>query len=377
MGMYRTRQFQESTIFEMTRPLGITVPTQHESLFQNAILKEARRIGMGLVLMLIVLAGCATTGARSGNASSAQGRAEEAAVALTEAEAAQLARYRALGEELVVDELQPASEATFVIDPYTQVYEGYRIIRLLGLVDRLSVAEQYAFIDALFRDLPSPVAFAEPIRNIVVGRWFTNGEPLIVHVTQAFSGDQIPSLVAMFNTADGIRNLGYAFMQTYGPAVDYPRFVLADDRVRMVAQEFYGIKLLENGQVSASGAVGQDLPDFATIEDVSTRINLTDAYLRDGVRENDAAVVPVLEGVIGDETVAPLPRVHARVQLFMYYLFSGDLSAAQGVSDALQGWEIMDDRTVAETELAEVVLVDVPNILAIVEAFISGDTSRL
>ena len=336
-----------------------------------------RTIGIALVATLIALAGCATSGPQPSSASPAQSRPEEPAIALTEAQAAQLATYRAVGEELVIDEVQPAPEATFVIDPYTQAYEGYRIIRLLGLVDRLSVADQYAFIDALFRDLPNPVAFAEPIRNIVVGRWYSDGEPLIVHVTQAFSGDQIPTLVAMFNTADGIRDRGYEAMQERGPAVEYPRFARVDGSLHAVAREFYAIKLLENGQVSASGAVGQDLPDFATIEDVRTRINLTDAYLRDGVRENDAAVVPVLEAVIGDETVAPLSRVHARMQLFMYYLFSGDLATAQEISDALQTWEIMNELTVAQTELAEVALVDLPNILAIAEALASGDTSQL
>ncbi len=336
-----------------------------------------RTIGIGLVAAVVVLAGCVTPGPQPGSTPPAQSQPEEPAITLTEVEAAQLATYRAVGEELLIDELQPAPATTFMIDPYTQAYEGYRIIRLLGLVDRLSVAEQYAFIDALFRDLPNPVAVAEPVRNIVVGQWYTDGEPLIVHVTQAYSGDRIPSLVAMFNTSDGIRDLGYEAMQAQGPAVEYPRFVRVDGSVRAVAREFYAIKLLENGQVSASGAVGQTLPDFATIEDVRTRVNLTDAYLRDGVRENDTAVVPVLEAVIADETVAPLSRVHARMQLFMYYLFAGDSAAAREVSDALQTWDLMSELTVAETELAEVARIDVPNIIVIAEALASGDTSQL
>ena len=220
-----------------------------------------RTIGIGITAVVIVLAGCATPS-----------RPKEPAVALTEAEAALMATYRAAGRELVIDELQSAPAATFAIDPYTQAHEGCRIIRLLGLVDRLSVAEQYAFIDALFRDLSNPVAFAEPVRNIVVGQWYTNGEPLIVHVTQAFSGDRIPSVGALFNTGEGIRERRYEAMQEQGPAVEYPRLVRDDSGLRMIARELYAIKLLENGQVSASGAVGRDLPDFATIEDVRMRV---------------------------------------------------------------------------------------------------------
>jgi hypothetical protein len=335
-----------------------------------------RTIGivMGAVL---VLSGCATSGTQPRSAAQAQSRPQEPTITLTEAEEAQLATYRAVGEKLLIDELQSGPDDTFAIDPYTQAYEGYRIIRLAGLVDRLSVADQYAFIDALFRDLAKPVAFAEPIRNIVVGQWYTDGEPLIIHVTQAYSGDRIPSVVTMFNTAGGIRDLGYEAIQAQGPAVEYPRFVSVDGKVRAVAQEFYAIKLLENGQVSASGAVGRELPEFATIEDVRERVNLTDAYLRDGERDNDAAVVPVLEAVIADATVEPLVRVHARMQLFMYYLFSGDLAAAEEVSNAFQTWDIMSELTVAESELAEVALVDVPNILMIAEALTTGDASEL
>ena len=329
------------------------------------------------VIVVLVLAGCAT----SGNSESSFLPERHPDFVLSEEQEAQLVLYKSLDAgTLLIDDLQPTPVEVFAIDPYTQSYEGYRVLRLLGLVDQLSLSDQYEFIAAMFRDIPNPATFGVPVRNIVVGQWFDNGEPLIVHVTLAFSGDAPdvnPVVVAAFNTFDGIRRTGHKHMRSEGSASEYPRFVRTDDRWVSAFAEYYTLTVFDHGQVSASGAVGQDLPDFATIEDVRERVNLTDAYLRDGVRENDAEVVPVLESVIVDETVAPLSRVHARMQLFTYYLFSGDLAAAQEVSDALQTWDLISEPTVVETELAEVARIDVPNILAIAAALSTGDTSQL
>ena len=67
------------------------------------------------------------------------------AIVLTEAEAVQLARHRALGEELVVDELQSASEVTFVIDHIPRCTKGIALSACWGRSIGLD-NEQYAAI---------------------------------------------------------------------------------------------------------------------------------------------------------------------------------------------------------------------------------------
>lgn len=298
---------------------------------------------------------------------------------LTEEQEIQLESYRALQEgSLFVDELQTSPTSTYEVDPYTQSYEGYRVLRLLGLVDQLSLADQYEFIAAVFRDIPNPVVFAAPIRNIAVGQWYENDEPLIVHITLAFTDDQIPAIVAAFNAQRGIRQWGHQVVRFAEPAVEYPRFAQTDDRTLPVFREQYVWNVFDNGQVSASRAAGRtDLPDFSTVQDVRERVNLTDDYLRDGNPDNDAVVVPVLEAVIEDESVPALSRVHASLQLAVYHLFAGDVETAQLVSDEILASELMELPEVSETELAEVARIDLPNILAIAAALESGDPSGL
>lgn len=341
-------------------------------------MKNMRYITIAALLSL-AMAGCASSGGSTPSSSVDELRAQ---VELTEEQQAQLASYRALEEGAVlVDELQAQPAEVYEIDPYTQSYEGYRVLRLLGLFDQLSLADQYEFIAALFRDIPNPVVFGAPVRNIVVGQWYENDEPLIVHVTLAFSGDDeitLPAIVSAFNSQRGIRQFRHQAIQAAGPAVEYPRFAQSDDRVVPVFNEQYVLNVLESGQVSASRAAGRTgLPDFATIADVRQRVNLTDDYLRDGNPENDALVVPVLNEVIEDESAPALSRVHASLQLAVYYLFAGDLATAKSVSDDILASELIGLPEVSQTELAEVARIDLPNIIAIAEALETGDPSGL
>ena len=330
-------------------------------------------------IAVLALVGCVTGG---GNRSSNSADELRAQLVLTDEQQAQLASYRALEEGAVlVDELQAIPAEVYEIDPYTQSYEGYLILRLLGLFDQLSLADQYEFIVALFRDIPNPVVFGAPVRNIVVGQWYDNDEPLIVHVTLAFSGNDeitLPAIVTAFNSQEGIRQFRHQIIRATGPAVEYPRFAQTDNGTLPVFNEQYVLNVLNSGQVSASRAAGQtDLPDFATVEDVGRRVNLTDDYLRDGDPDNDALVVPVLNEVIEDRSVPALYRVHARLQLAMYHLLAGDLQAAQLVSDEILASELMELPEVSDTELAEFARIDLPNIIAIAGALEAGDPSGL
>jgi hypothetical protein len=316
---------------------------------------------LGLIGLLAF--SCVTTG----NSSSGR-QSRQTGPSLTEEEMEQLASYKALESGFLVDELNTLEGEVYVADPYTQAYEGYRVIRLLGLIEKLTIEEQQQFIQALFSNIPTESGAGDKVRNIVVANYYENGDPLIVHITKAFSGpNKTPAVVAVFNTAGSIRMFGYKLIKSLGPAVDYPRFIKNSDGMKLVGKEYYSIKFLSSGQVSASSATDKELASFESLEDASERVNLTDNYLRDGNKENDDQVVPVLESVIADESVEPIVRVHANLQLYMYYLFRGDLAKAKEITTSLIDSELMDDSVVSGSELAEAVSNDMPTILKIVE----------
>lgn len=142
---------------------------------------------------------------------------------LTIEETEQLKTYRTATREIVIDDFINPDETLRYANPYTQAYEGYRVLRLFGLHKTLSLPAQYEFVRALYGGLPIRLTVGAPLRNIIIPGWFSNGEPLLFHITQAFTANQDPVVLALVNTAGGIRRHGYPVIQRLDPAIDYPR----------------------------------------------------------------------------------------------------------------------------------------------------------
>lgn len=232
----------------------------------------------------------------------------------------------------------------------------------------MNVKEEYEFLQALFENIPQDIPVGTPVRNVVIPRWYKNQDPLVLHVTKAYGRDKIPVLLILFNTPGDIREDGAEAIQKQVPAVSLPRFKNENGKLSIDAQDYYVLSLLPDGTVTASSAVGKKLPSFESMGEVNDRLNLTDAYLRDGDKTNDNLVLPVLNKIIADEKEKPINRTHAYFQLYMYYLFQGDLKATAATIDQLNGSRLLQNPDVEKTELADAARTELPRIQVLAAA---------
>lgn len=326
-----------------------------------------KKLLLPFVAVLVVLTGCITIGPDTDKDK------DDHAFPLTVEQYEQLESYRKINREIEVDDFVDYEQPIRYINPYTQAYEGYRILRLFGLHRALTLPARYECIRALYSAVPARLVVGAPVRNIVVPGWFNSGDPLILHVSQAYTPSQQPVIVVLANTASGIRKHGYSIIQRLDPAVDYPRFVDTGTSYAVIANEQYATVLFPDGRVSASSAIGQLLPSFEEVTDARMVINLTDAYVRDENTENDSAVVEPLLNIAGDESAEAIYRVHARLQLFMYHLFQGDLERAERTAREAKEFLLSLDEDFSGNGTDELVLEDAPAILRIARALESGD----
>ncbi len=127
----------------------------------------------------------------------------------------------------------------------------------------------------------------------------------------------------------------------------------------------YSISWLEDGFVSASSAVGKELPDFSTAGDDFKKVNLADDWIRDGNLDNDSEVLIVLSEIIERDEIKPIGKVFARMQLFMYHLFHGEIESAQLVIDELNKSGLLELPEVTDTEVGVLAKRDLQRILDI------------
>lgn len=322
-----------------------------------------------VILAIFFLSGCVTEPEKKTGEQPRSGSKTEGQQNLSSAEKEKVNYYAALSD-FYIDELQinPAGPY-FETDPNRQAYEGYNVIRLLGLDKILSQDECLQTIKAMFHSIPVNTKVGDPIRNIVIpGYYDNNGGPLIIHITFAYSGNKRPSVVCMFNTSKNIRNMDPPYIRRLGPTLAYPRIFNDNGKLTIEGGDVYSFQLIvENGIVSASGAVDRKLPAFDSVTDITEKVNLTDYYLRDADPSNDEEVLPVLYSAISTAD-NPINKLHAYMQLFMYYLFKNDLPQAQEQLDAVQAAGLLQADQVKDTEIASVVEHDMPAILAIAEA---------
>jgi len=330
-----------------------------------------KKLLLSLVAVLVVVTGCITIGPDTDKDKGAT------AFPLTVEQYEQLETYRKINREIDIDDFVDYEQPIRYVNPYTQAYEGYRILRLFGLHRLLSLPARYECIRALYSAVPTRIVVGAPIRNIIIPGWFVSGEPLILHVSQAFTGSQQPVMVVLANTESGIRRHGYPVIQRLDPAVEYPRFVDTGTSYAVIANEQYATVLFPDGRVSASSALGHQLPNFDDLPDSRAIINLSDAYLRDEDTENDGVVVEPLLAVASNDAEDPLLRVHARLQLFMYHLFQGDLTRAERTAEEARDFMLGREEDFSESGTDKLVLEDVPSILKIARALEMGSEALL
>lgn len=250
-------------------------------------------------------------------------------------------------------------------NPWIASYEGFRMASLFGFDEKMSTDEIYSFIQAMFDDMPTEVEVGALVKSIVIKDWYDDGSPLVLNITRAFGGNKIPMAVFMFNTWDNLRKYGLPFIKKAGIAFEYPRLKTPEGNFLQEFMDSYSISWLEDGFVTASNSVGKELPEFSTISDDFEKLNLTDDWIRDGNLDNDSEVLITLTGIISKDEVKPIGKVFARMQLFMYHLFHGEVESAQSVIDELHDSGLLELPEVSETEVGIMVKRDLQRILEI------------
>ncbi len=220
-------------------------------------------------------------------------------------------------------------------NPWIAAYEGFLMAKMLGFDEDFSTEEMYLFISAMFDGMPLEVEVGILVKSIVIPGWYDNGSPLVINLTRAFAGNQIPTAVYMFNSWDNLRSYGLSMIKKAGIAYEDPRLKLPEGDLRQEFMDSYMISWLDNGFITASNSIGDELPLFSSANDDFEKLNFTDIWLRDGNLDNDSEVLEVITEIIIKDDITPIGKVFARLQLFMYHLFHGEVESAQSVINEL------------------------------------------
>lgn len=331
---------------------------------------------------IVLLAACGSTPSPEQSAETGQMSIEEALalIAPTPEQAARIKRYAQLGDGFATDQALIISDdqEPYPIDPYYAAYEAYQIVRLFDLFEDLTLVERHDFATALFADLPPHTNELREVRAFAIANWFDDGSPLVMTTwTGLLSGaNDIPALAVLFNVPNGVRESDISEVRAAGPSVEYPRIIIGPDGPIVIGGDRWVYRLYPNGHATGASVDTDRLPTFEDMTSALERANLADAYLRDGDPSNDAAVVEPLRTIINEEP-SPLVAAFAHLQLSFYFLTQGDLVSARGMLDTLNTSGLLEDPTVADTEIAKVARVDMPEILLVAQALASGDRSVL
>jgi hypothetical protein len=285
---------------------------------------------------------------------------------LNETEKEKIESYKIL-DHVAVDELiEYDGDNYFDVALNRAVYEIYPMLRIFGLHEKLTNDEKSIIIKAVFENIPRDLETGIPIRNIIIPSYFSDNNPLIIHVTFAFSGDMHPTIVNLTNTKGNIRQTGYSTIQNAGVGFQYPRIANVNNRMIIQSDNNYSMAVLSDGIISASSSIDKELPPINENGDTLEMLNLTDDYLRDGNLNNDDEVLSIIKKTISDNTKEPMLRLFANMQLYIYYLFKNDLDSAGNVIEAIDGSGLLDDETIKKSEVFDVAKNDLKNILEII-----------
>jgi len=331
-----------------------------------------------ILIVLLILVSCNSVKPHQLNKPKVSDSSSSPDSYLSEIELERLEKYKSLDVNFYIDEIMEIEKGTELYNllPETMAYEGMRLISLLELYKTLSIEEQYEFIKALFMNIPVNIEACKPIRNIVIPKYFNNGEPLIVHVTTALTGNGHPSIVALYNASKLIRKMGAEFVKGMSPEVQYPGIFEINGKKVIYAGGSYTYAILNDNRVSASSAVDKELPKLTAVGDVLEKLNLIDAYLRDGTIDNDVEV-PILNDIITKEDIEPAYLLFAKLQLFIANLFRKDYENARKLVIELMESPLLKDEKVAGGDLENAIRYEIPSIYRIALALAKKDKSYL
>jgi hypothetical protein len=285
---------------------------------------------------------------------------------LSEIEKEKIENYKSYTNIFVDELLAHNSDDYFEADLNRAVYEMYLVLRLFGLHEKFTSDEKSIIIRAFYEKIPKNIKVGTPIRNVIIPSYFLNKDPLIFHVTFAYSGNRYPTIVILTNTKGNIRSSGYEAVKNNGIGFQYPRITTINDRMVIQSDNNYSVAILSNGIISASSAVGKELPLINENENTLEMLNLTDDYLRDGILENDDSVLPIINKTIADNTKEPMERLFANMQLYIYYLFKNDMNNVTRIITVINESGLLEDETIRDTEIADIARNDMKNIVEII-----------
>ncbi|MCX7787826.1 MAG: hypothetical protein N2442_09025 [Spirochaetes bacterium] len=294
---------------------------------------------------------------------------------LNEEEQKRVSRYGELKNGLLVDELRTPQrdEQTLRFSNERMSYEGVFLLRHLGLRGVLDEEESEQFIRAVFERIPTDNPNGAPLRNIVIPRWYREGSPLILQINTTIIQDKAktyPVILVLLN-ANGtvIDQFGYKVAQELRPTYTYPRFERRNGNRYLEADGTYLFMVQGNGLVSSSTRTSGELPSLDSAKTIRAKLNLTDSYLRDENPKNDTMVFPVLKEIYEDRKSQPLDRLHAGLQLFLFYLYQQKDDEAEEIAQQLRISTLLEHEGVVRTEIPSIIREDLPFILKVTRGF--------
>ncbi len=299
---------------------------------------------MVLVLVSVFAMGCVTTAPQADTLTSYIG--ERSAPSKDEimqyissvASEQDLWRYTALDSGVVIEETLPQGTEVYKTTIPTQAYFGYNLLNDFNVLDGISVADRAIMIESLLSNYPVETADAQ-CRSVGVYNWNNTDTAIMLSTVRT----EIPEIAAVL--------------------VIYP--TIYNTLNKDAAQPFL---ITPDGRIGKSETLFETVTtSFESISDPLGKINLTHDYLTDYDVSNDVLVLPVLEEIINDDTQSALAHLFARAQLFMYYLFASDYSAAREVAIEANEYYTEHKEEDIPPDVVKVITVDIISMLEIAE----------
>ena len=163
-------------------------------------------------------------------------------------------RYNSATEKFFVDSFTADSENYMVLEPYSQSLVVMKLIYLFGLED-FTIIEKRNLALSIFGKIPDGKESAV-IGNLVVPRWFENGEPLIVSFTKVCKWRKKPKIVVITNTVPLLQNAGDDFVRkTPVQLVKYPQVIQQDAERYYLGGDTFEFVIEEDGLLQDSSFV--------------------------------------------------------------------------------------------------------------------------
>lgn len=153
--------------------------------------------------------------------------------------------YNSSTEKFFVDSFSAEGGEFMEIDPYSQSLATMKLVYTFGLED-FTILEKRKLATELFGKIPVDDQSAV-IGNLVVSRWFENGEPLIVSVTKVCQWRKQPKIVVLTNTVPLMKSTDAAFVRKIpNQLVKYPQVIKQDADNYYLGGDVFEFLLEEN-----------------------------------------------------------------------------------------------------------------------------------